>query len=38
VPTFNAAEEVMHNAGLKDVFRTAIAEGYAIIAPTSATD
>jgi hypothetical protein len=30
---FNAAEELLQNEGLKDVFKMAIAEGYAVLAP-----
>jgi hypothetical protein len=33
VLSFNAADEVMRNPGLKDVFKTAIAEDIAIVAP-----
>jgi len=31
VPSFNAAEEVLRNEGLKEVFKTAIAKGYAVV-------
>ena len=31
VPSFNAAEELLQNASLKEVFKTAIAKGYAVV-------
>lgn len=31
VSPFNAAEEVLQNEGLKEVFKVAIAKGYAIV-------
>jgi hypothetical protein len=38
VPAFNAAEEVMRDPGLKDLFMTAIEQGCATVAPPSTTD
>ena len=31
VPTFNAADELIANAGLKEVFKVALEKGYAIV-------
>lgn len=31
VSSFNAADELLQNEGLKEVFKTAIAKGYAIV-------
>lgn len=36
VPSFNAADEVMRDPGLKELFMKAIEDGYAIVAPPSA--
>lgn len=36
VPSFNAADEVMRDPGLKELFMKAIEEGCAIVAPPSA--
>lgn len=36
-PSFNAAEAILNDPGLKDVFKTAIANGYAIVAPVAST-
>jgi hypothetical protein len=33
VPSFNAAEELMRDPGLKELFKAAIADGFAIVAP-----
>jgi hypothetical protein len=38
VPSFNAADEVMLDPGLKDLFMKAIEEGFAILAPPATTD
>jgi hypothetical protein len=35
-PSFNAADEVMRDPGLKELFMKAIEDGYAIVAPPSA--
>lgn len=37
-PSFRAAKEMMRDAGLKNIVETAIAEGFAIVAPPSTTD
>jgi len=38
VPSFNAADEVMRDPGLKDLFMKAMEEGCAIAAPPPSAD